>query len=74
MTDGLTTIAISNFVSRKKALDYANASINRWFEALHRAFTPGFRTGHGSLRRFRTFRCLTSRTMSAKVCCLTKTT
>jgi hypothetical protein len=37
-----TTRLISNFVEQKKSLGRANASINRWLEALHRAFTPGY--------------------------------
>jgi 3-methyladenine DNA glycosylase/8-oxoguanine DNA glycosylase len=37
-----TTRLISNVVEQKKSLGRANASINRWLEALHRAFTLGY--------------------------------
>jgi integrase len=38
----LPTRSISNFVEQKRALGRANASINRWLEGLHRAFTLGY--------------------------------
>ncbi len=40
--NGLTTAMINNFVDQKRRLGRANASINRWLEGLHRAFTLGF--------------------------------
>ena len=39
----LTTKMITNFVDQKKQLGRANASINRWLEALHRSFTLGYK-------------------------------
>jgi site-specific recombinase XerC len=38
----VTTSMVENFIAQKKALGRANASINRWLEGLHRAFTLGF--------------------------------
>ena len=39
---GLTTAMLESFIAQKKRLGRANASINRWLEALHRAFTLGY--------------------------------
>jgi integrase len=41
--NGLTTALINNFVEQKRKLGRANASINRWLEGLHRAFTLGYK-------------------------------
>lgn len=40
--DRLTTKLIAAFVEQKKILGRANASVNRWLEGLHRAYTLGF--------------------------------
>lgn len=39
----LTTKMIKAFIDQKQAADYANASINRWLEALRRAYTLGLK-------------------------------
>jgi integrase len=39
----LTTKMIKAFIDQKQAADYANASINRWLEALCRAYTLGLK-------------------------------
>lgn len=38
----LSTAMLENFIAQKKNAGRANASINRWLEALHRAFTLGY--------------------------------
>ncbi len=38
---GITTQKINWFIEQKQAADYANATINRWLEALRRAFSLG---------------------------------
>jgi site-specific recombinase XerC len=40
--DNLSTAMVENFIAQKKKLGRANASINRWLEGLHRAFTLGY--------------------------------
>ncbi len=40
--DALTAAMVENFIDQKKARGRANASINRWLEALHRAYTLGY--------------------------------
>jgi site-specific recombinase XerD len=42
-SDGLTSVMVENFIAQKKNLGRANASINRWLEGLHRAFTLGYK-------------------------------
>jgi integrase len=37
----ITTQKIDQFIEQKQAADYANATINRWLEALRRAYTLG---------------------------------
>jgi len=37
----ITTTVINRFVEQKQSADYANASINRWLEALRRAYSLG---------------------------------
>jgi len=39
----LTTKIIKAFIDQKQAADYANASINRWLEALRRAYALGLK-------------------------------
>ena len=39
----LTTKIIKAFIDQKQVADYANASINRWLEALRRAYTLGLK-------------------------------
>ncbi len=39
----LTTKIIRAFIDQKQAGDYANATINRWLEALRRAYTLGLK-------------------------------
>jgi integrase len=39
----LSTKMIKAFIDQKQAADYANASINRWLEALRRAYTLGLK-------------------------------
>jgi len=39
----LTTKIIRAFIDQKQAADYANATINRWLEALRRAYTLGLK-------------------------------
>jgi integrase len=41
--DGLTTAMLKGFIEQKRKRPYANASINRWLEGLHRAFTLGYK-------------------------------
>jgi integrase len=40
---GFTTAMVNSFVDQKRALSRSNASINRWLEGLHRAFTLGYK-------------------------------
>lgn len=42
-TSALTTKMIKAFIDQKQIADYANASINRWLEALRRAYTLGLK-------------------------------
>jgi hypothetical protein len=37
----ITTRNIDRFIEQKQAADYANATINRWLEALRRAYNLG---------------------------------